>query len=242
MTEERSPTVLVVGGSGVVGQALCLRFSQHRWRVGIHSRTNENLAQALVQSIIQDGGKAKAFRADVTYQEQINTMVERVMEEWQRLDVLVYAVGINIDRLTIRLKPDEWETIIRTNLTGAFYCIKSVAAVFQNQGQGAILIISSLSSIQGGIGQTAYSASKAGLSGLVKSTAIEWGASNIRINAIFPGWHHSWLSQDALSKHDFSTQVLGRSPQISEVTNLAYHLAESHDISGQVFNFDNRII
>ena len=241
MTDNTAPTVLVVGGSGVIGRALGRCFAQHHWSVGIHFQTHEDLAQSLVQSIIQDHGQAKAFRADVTDIDEVYAMVERVMKEWGRLDVLVDAAGLNIDGLTIRLQPDQWNKIILTNLTGAFHCLKSAANIFHHQGYGSILLIGSLSGTQGGSGQTAYSASKAGLSGLVKSAAKEWGASNIRINAIFPGWHLSPLSETTLSSHDFSNQVLGHSPRLTEVANLAFHLATSHDISGQIFNLDNRI-
>ena len=241
VTEEPIPTVLVIGGSGVIGQALAGHFRQQQWRVGVHYHTKATQALQFAQHLSQGKGASDTFQADIGNSEEVDRLMKRVEVTWPRLDVLVYAVGINTNKLTIQLHPEEWNRIIHTNLTGAFHCLKSIAPTFHRQGYGSVLIIGSLSGTQGTPGQTAYAASKAGLVGLVKSTAKEWGTSKIRVNGVFPGWHPSPLTGEVLSKHDYSDQVLGHSPHLTEVARLAFYLATTPGISGQIFNLDNRI-
>ncbi len=241
-TDHSTPTVLVLGGSGVIGSAVCLRFAQHGWNVGIHYHTNHSSADDTLQKIEQLGRQGRSFQADMSDSGQIHALFDHVQTAWPGLDALVWSVGQTVNRLTIRITPSEWEYILRTNLTGLFLCLQKGMPLFSEQYGGAVTVMSSLSSAWAGAGQTAYAACKAGALGLVKSAAQEFGNANVRINAVFPGWHQSPLAGDAFPHPGhLHNHVLGRTPSLDEVTDFIYRLTTTQDISGQVYNMDNRI-
>ena len=237
-----APTVLVLGGSGIIGSAVCLRFAQHGWNVGVHYHANRHSAADVLQTIEQLGQRGQAIQADVSESSQIHALFDRVQTTWAGLDALVWAVGHTVNRLTIRMTPAEWERMLHVNLTGLFVCLQKGMRLFSEPRGGAMTIISSLSSTRGGAGQTGYAACKAGALGLVKSAAREFGNANVRVNAVFPGWHQSPLAGDAFSDSNrLRVQLLGRTPSLEEVTEFIYRLTTARDLSGQVYNLDNRI-
>lgn len=237
-----TPTVLVIGGSGVIGRAISLRFAEERWRVGVHYRTRRSETEETIRLAQELGGEAKAFQADVRDFQQVHHMVQALMQEWDRLDVLVCAAGKIVNTLAVRLSPENWEEVIHTNLTGVFFCLKACGPILLSQGEGSIIVIGSLASMQGTTGQTAYAASKAGLLGLVKTAAREWGPGNIRVNAIFPGWHQSTLSGESFpNTSNLGNHILGRTSDLKEVANSVYQIARLRDVTGQIFNLDSRI-
>ncbi|TLY30265.1 MAG: SDR family oxidoreductase [Nitrospirae bacterium] len=237
------PTVLVTGGSRGIGQAICLEFGHAGWRVGVHYRERKDDAARTAATVTAQGGEGLLYQADIGDARQVDAMVQEFVSRWGRLDVLVCNAGQATSRLVLRLRPDEWKAVIKTNLTGTFHCLKAAANHMLAQGDGSVIVVSSFAGMQGGAGQSAYAASKAGLLGLVKTAAREWGCSNVRVNAVFPGWHRTELSAPALSRDlRMKDHVLGRSPDLNEVARSVYHLAQLKDISGQVWNLDSRII
>lgn len=248
-----TPAVLVLGGSGVIGSAVCLRFAQHGWNVGVHYHTNHRSAGDVLQHIERLGRQGRSFQADMRDARQIHALFDHVRTAWSGLDAFVWSVGHTVNRLTIRLTPSEWEHMLRINLTGLFLCLQQGLPLFSEQHGGAVTVIGSLSGVRAGAGQAAYAACKAGVLGLVKSAAREFGAANIRINAVFPGWHRSPLAGDAFPEtlenldnpeargNDLQAQVLGRTPSLDDVTECIYRLTTAQDLSGQVYNMDNRI-
>jgi 3-oxoacyl-[acyl-carrier protein] reductase len=172
----------------------------------------------------------------------IQKLFQSFLQDHRTLTVLVWAIGISISKLLIQTTPAEWEQTIQTNLTGAFLVLKEAGPIFKTQRDGAVVLIGSLSGEHGMPGQIAYAASKAGLMGLMQTTAREWGPWDIRVNAIFPGWHYSPLSaskrEPALSKQ---THLLNRTPFLNSVAVNVYHLASTQEISGQIWNLDSRI-
>ena len=236
------PTVLVMGGSGVIGTAICSRFAEANWLVGVHYNQHQPYDQEACSHLHQRQKNQALFQADVRDPIQVKHMVDQFMSQWEKLDVLIWAVGQTSNDVTRRLTTGQWDNINQTNLTGLFYCLQALSPIFQNQKTGSVLIVSSLASTQGTIGQTAYAASKAGVLGLMRSVAQEWGASNIRVNAVFPGWHQSPLSGDAFpNPNSCPDHLLGRTPNLQSIANLIFYLANAQDISGQIFNLDNRI-
>ena len=240
--KSRPRTVLIMGGSGVIGGAICQRFAEAQWKVGIHYYRNETSARKLCQEIQKQGKESSLFQADVRNQHQTTHLLKQFLHRWERLDALIWAVGHAISTLTVRISPEEWDELIQTNLTSLFFCLQSIGPLLQAQKSGSFLVISSLASMKGATGQAAYAASKAGVLGLVRSVAQEWGTDNIRVNAVFPGWHRSALTGEAFPPpeacHD---HLLGRTPNLQETADHIYHLATANDISGQIFNLDSRI-
>lgn len=169
-------------------------------------------------------------------------MIRRCMTRWGRIDVLVCNAGIASSRLLLRTTNQEWATILETNLTGAFHCVKAAGRHMLARREGSIIVISSFAALHGQSGQSAYAATKAGLLGLVKSAAREWGPRNVRINAVLPGWHRTEMSAHAMVEerivHD---HALKRSGDVQAVAQTIYHLARLKDVSGQVWNLDSRI-
>lgn len=241
-----SRTALVTGASRGLGRAIAVGFGQAGYRVGVNYRTGAAEAEESVRTVDaagrMSGGSAFAYPADVRDAKDVSTMVARVMDRWGRLDVLVCNAAVTEDDLVIRLSDETWDRIVATTLTGAFHCLQSAGAVMRAQGTGAIILIGSFSALQGRAGQAPYAAAKAGLVGLMKTAAREWGPSNIRVNMVLPGWHATALTgfRDDPAPAPFGP-VLGHGTTMEEVARFIVDLTAMPDVSGQIFNLDSRI-
>ncbi len=235
--------MLVMGGSGVIGRAICLRFAEDKWTVGVHYHRNAISAQNVCQQIQEQERENFSVQANVQVQHQIENILNQCIDRWGRLDALIWAVGQTANTVTIRITPEQWDELIQINLTSLFFCLQTVGPILQAQKSGSILVVSSLASIKGTTGQAAYATAKAGVLGLVRSVAQEWGIDNIRVNAVFPGWHQSSLTGKAFpaTAEECHDHLLGRTPNLQETADHIYHLATAKDISGQIFNLDSRI-
>lgn len=238
-----SPTVLVTGGSRGIGRAICLEFGRAGWRVGVHYREREKEADQTAAAVRRDGGQAVTCRADIRDSGQVCAMLTDLVAHWGQLNVLVCNAGVASGHLLLRMNPEEWNVVLETNLTGTFNCVKAAGAQMLSQREGSVIVVGSFAAFHGQPGQAAYAASKAGLLGLVKTAAREWGSSNIRINAVLPGWHLTDMSGSAMhDDHILEDHVLGRSPDLRAVARTIYHLTLLEDVSGQVWNLDSRIL
>ena len=235
-------TVMVYGASGVIGGAIATAFGQQGWKVGIHYHQHQSAAIETAATVKKAGGQGYLYRADVTNSSQVRDTLQDFIQSHGSLNVVVWAVGVGSSTLLIKTSPDDWTRILQTNLTGAYYMLRAIAPIFEQQKDGAVILVGSLSGEQGIEGQAAYAASKAGLIGLMRSTAQEWGAFNIRVNVIYPGWHLSPLSEPGWhSAMDHHIHTLHRTPSLKNVGTAVYRLALSPDTSGQVWNLDSRI-
>jgi 3-oxoacyl-[acyl-carrier protein] reductase len=194
--------------------------------------------------MIKDGGgEAALYRAEVRHAGQVQAMVQDFLASWERLDVLVCNAGQAESGLVVRLRPEQWTSTIETNLTGTFHCLRAVGPVMLARREGSVLVATSFAGLQGRAGQAAYAASKAGLLGLIKSVAREWGPYNVRINAVCPGWHQTGLSEASFPGSDeLADHVLGRFVDLESVARSVCHLALLREASGQVWNLDSRIL
>jgi len=242
MPSPQASTVMIFGGSGTIGRAIAQEFGRQRWSVGIHYHHNQSSAEETADAIIQVDGEARIFQADVGDPSKIKKLFQSFSQDYRSLNLLVWAVGVAPSNLLAKTTPEEWTHTLHTNLSGAFHVLREAGTIFERQRDGAVVLIGSLSGEHGQTGQSAYAASKAGLIGLMQTTAQEWGSWNIRVNAIFPGWHVSPLSTSGMDTAlAQQTHALNRTPSLEHVAKNVYHLALAKDVSGQVWNLDSRI-
>src|SRR5260221_3246851 len=186
----KDKVALVTGASQGIGRDTALALAEAGAKVAVAARTEEKLA-TLVSEIVAAGGEAFAVKMDVADAEQVKTGFKQVLEKFGRLDILVNNAAITRDGLAIRMKADDWEAVLRTNLTGAHLCIQQALSTMMKARAGRIINISSVVAESGNAGQANYVAAKAGIIGLTKAIAIEIASRNITVNAVAPGFVES---------------------------------------------------
>ncbi len=187
--------VVVTGGSRGIGRAVAVQAGALGAQVVVNYQANEAAAQSVVEHIVGAGGRAIAVRANIAVSDEVNQMFQTMKEQFGRVDVLVNNAGITRDKLVMRLTDEDWDSVINTNLGGAFRCCRAVAPMMLKQKGGVIVNIGSVIGTVGAAGQANYSAAKAGLVGLTKSLARELGSRNIRVNAVCPGFIDTDMTQ-----------------------------------------------
>ena len=186
----RDKVAVVTGASQGIGRDTAQALAGAGAKVAVAARNEEKLAE-LVQEITAKGGEAFAVKMDVADIDQIKTGFKSILEKFGKIDILVNNAAITRDGLAIRMKPDDWDAVIRTNLTGAHFCIQQVLSTMMKARAGRIINISSVVAESGNAGQANYVAAKAGIIGLTKAIAIEIASRNITVNAVAPGFVES---------------------------------------------------
>jgi 3-oxoacyl-[acyl-carrier protein] reductase len=180
-------TALITGASRGIGKACALAMAVGGHRVALAARSQEKLEE-VAEAVRQTGGEPFAVEMDLASRDSIAAGFKKVAQEFGRVDILVNNAGITKDGLAIRMKQADWELVLQTNLSGAFYAIQQVLPGMMREEWGRIVNISSVVGETGNPGQANYVASKAGLIGLTKSLAREMGSRNITVNAVAPGF------------------------------------------------------
>jgi 3-oxoacyl-[acyl-carrier protein] reductase len=189
------------------------------------------------------GGEGALYQADIRSSHETEALMAAIQQRRGRLDVVLCNAGTAGGQLVVTCPEEEWQRIIDTNLTGTYHCMKAAARFMMTPGGGSIMVIGSYAGLQGTSGQGAYAASKAGLTGLVKTAAREWGPHNIRVNVVCPGWQATGLAGDAFfSAQRLDDHVLERASNLEAVAGTICRLAQLSDVSGQVWNLDSRIL
>ena len=179
---------LVTGASKGIGKACALRLARDGYTVVVNYSSSDEAAQQTLDQIKAEGGDGMIYKANVADLSQVKVMVREVFKAYGRIDVLVNNAGITRDGLLMRMKEEDWDAVITTNLKGVFNCTKAAIKYMMKQRSGSIVNISSIVGVMGNAGQANYCAAKAGVIGFTKATAKEVAARGIRVNAIAPGF------------------------------------------------------
>jgi 3-oxoacyl-[acyl-carrier protein] reductase len=182
----KDKVAIVTGASRGIGEAIARKFCQQGADVMLCSRSAESVA-TIAESLSAEAGNARSTQADISNKADVEALVDLTVKEFDRVDILVNNAGITRDTLFMRLKDEDWDAVIQTNLTGTAYCMRAVTRPMMRQRGGRIINISSVVGVAGNAGQANYAASKAGIIGLTKSVAKEVGSRGITVNAITPG-------------------------------------------------------
>jgi 3-oxoacyl-[acyl-carrier protein] reductase len=217
-----------------------LRCGHAGWRVVVHCRARRAEAEAVAKAIIEVGGRALVLHADVTSPRPLPQVVEQTVTHWDRIDAWVNNAGVVDDRLLVSTPEDAWDRVIATDLTAAWRAIQAVAPVMRRQGGGTVLNVASIAALQGRRGQSAYSAAKAGLIALTRTTALELGPDNIRVNAVCP----PVLDTESVGPHAESLrtrQLMAGTVSLDSAAETVFSILTLPWITGQTIVMDSRI-
>ncbi len=236
----KDKVAVVTGASQGIGRETALALAEAGAKVVVAARNEEKLA-ALVSEIAASGGEAFALKMDVADAEQVRAGFKQVVEKFGRLDILVNNAAVTRDGLAMRMKKDDWDAVLRTNLTGAHLCIQQALPTMMKARAGRIINMSSVVAQSGNAGQANYVAAKAGLIGLTKAIAIEISSRGVTVNAVAPGFIATPMT-DVLPdkvKEELKVRIpLGRMGSARDVASAIVFLAsdEAGYITGHVLN------
>ncbi len=239
----KGKTAVVTGGSRGIGKAIALKLAQEGADVAILYAGNEAAAQETCSLIGQSGVTAKAYRCDVADDRQTKETVDAILADFGGIDILVNNAGVVRDGLILSMKEEDFDTVVNTNLKGAFHMIKHTYRHFMKKRSGRIINITSVSGVTGNAGQANYSSAKAGLIGLTKSTAKELAARNVTCNAIAPGFIDTDMTAalaDKVREAAVEAIPLKRMGTPGDIAALAAFLAgdEAGYLTGEVIKMD----
>lgn len=238
----KEKVALVTGASSGIGKAIALALAKEGAIIAINYYPGNSADADEVVKYIQDmGGQAMAVAADISKATDVDEMVSKVISEMSKVDILVNNAGITRDTLIMRMKEEDWDAVLNTNLKGSFLCTKAVIRPMMKQRAGRIINIASVVGVTGNAGQANYSAAKAGLIGLTKTTAKELASRGITVNAVAPGFIATNMT-DVLSE-EVKENLLGVIPmgklgQPEDIANAVVFLASDNAqyITGQTIN------
>lgn len=234
---------LVTGAGRGIGRTIAVRFAREGASLVAADLDAKN-AETTAAQIVAAGGKAQSRAVDVGVEEQVEELVAATVRDWARIDLLVNVAGVGLTRLFLNTTLEQWEHVLRVNLTGCFLCSRAVARVMSERRSGKIINIASLSGQRGGTGRAAYGASKAGVSMLTKVMAVELARYGITVNEIAPGpvnTEMTAVTHDEATRKAYQRLIpMGRYAERDEIADAAVFLASSEAdfITGQTLNVD----
>ena len=245
--EEERRVVLVTGGSRGIGKETAKVYAENGYDVAINYVSDKTDVEGIKKEFQDMGVKCLMVKADVSNEEDVNNMVEKVISEFGKIDVLVNNAGITKDTLLMRMSKDDFDKVIDINLKGTFLVTKAVTKYMMKKRNGSIINLASVVGVVGNSGQSNYSASKAGIIGFTKSVAKELASRNIRANAVAPGFIETDMTNVLKDdvKENIGNQIpLKRMGTAKEVAEVIYFLGteKSSYITGQVINIDGGMV
>ena len=234
-------TAIITGASRGIGKGIALTFAKHGANIAFTYLSSEEKAKALAEELSAFGVKAKGFKSDASKFEAAQDLADQVMETFGSIDVLVNNAGITKDNLLMRMSEEDFDTVMEVNMKSIFNLTKAILRPMLKQRSGSIINMSSVVGVKGNAGQANYSASKAGIIGFSKSTALELGSRNIRCNVIAPGFIETEMTaklDENIVKGWTDSIPLKRGGTPEDIANATVFLASdmSAYISGQVLN------
>src|SRR5690625_1172191 len=238
---------LVTGASRGIGRAIALELARHGANVAINYAGNKTSARSVVTEIENMNRKSFHIQADVANESEVKQMVKQTNDTFGSIDILVNNAGITKDNLLMRMKEEEFDQVINTNLKGVFLCMKTVARFMMKQRQGKIVNVASIVGVRGNPGQANYVAAKSGVIGMTKSTAQELASRNIHVNAVAPGFIATDMT-DVLTDEQRETILsmvpLARLGNPEDVAKVVRFLASSDSdyMTGQTLHIDGGMV
>ena len=238
---------LVTGASRGIGRAIALRLAGEGAKVAINYAGNMTKAEAVKAEIEQNGGEAILVQADVADSSAVEAMVAKVTEVFGQIDILVNNAGITRDGLLMRMKEEDFDAVVNTNLKGVFHCTKTVSKLMMKKRSGRIINMASVVGIMGNAGQTNYAAAKAGVIGFSKSAAKELAARGITVNVVAPGFIDTDMTAAMTDKAKELTLTgipMKKMGTPEDVANAVLFLASdcASYITGQTVNVDGGMV
>lgn len=233
---------IITGGSRGIGEAIAKKLASNGANVAFTFVSSEEKAKSVEQALTENGIKAKGYKSNAASFADCETLVNDVMKEFGKIDILINNAGISKDNLLLRMSEEQWNDVIHTNLNSVFNMTKQVIRPMMKARVGSIINMSSIIGIRGNAGQSSYAASKAGIIGFTKSIAAELGSRNIRCNAIAPGFVETdmthYLKEGEAAAGFLEKIPLGRFGQAEEIANVTLFLASelSSYVTGQVIS------
>lgn len=247
MRKLEGKVAVVTGASRGIGRAIALKLADEGAKVVVNYSGSQAKAEEVVGIIQENGGEAIALQASVSKTEEVTALMDAAVKTFGSLDILVNNAGITRDNLLMRMKEDEWDDVLDTNLKGVFLCTKAVTRQMMKQRAGRIINISSIVGVAGNAGQANYVAAKAGVIGLTKTTAKELASRNILVNAIAPGFIETEMTEQLPEdiKQGMLTQIpLAKLGQPEDIAKAVAFLAsqDANYMTGQTLHIDGGMV
>lgn len=239
----KNKIALITGAGRGIGRAIAIALVKEGAEVVINYNGSEERAKEVKQTIEENGGKASIYKCNVSDFVACEAMIKDIVKEYGHLDILVNNAGITKDGLIMKMKEEDFDSVLNVNLKGTFNTIRHSARQMLKQRSGKIINISSVSGILGNVGQANYAASKAGVIGLTKTMARELGSRGITVNAIAPGFVDTEMTEvlsEEIRENACKQIILGRFGKPEDIANTAVFLAsdKADYITGQVISVD----
>ncbi|MGY4794400.1 3-oxoacyl-[acyl-carrier-protein] reductase [Lysinibacillus sp. FSL K6-0057] len=247
MRKLEGKVAVVTGASRGIGRAIALKLADEGAKVVVNYSGSQAKAEEVVAMIQENGGEAIAVQASVSKTEEVTALMDAAVKTFGSLDILVNNAGITRDNLIMRMKEDEWDDVLDTNLKGVFLCTKAVTRQMMKQRAGRIINISSIVGVAGNAGQANYVAAKAGVIGLTKTTAKELASRHILVNAIAPGFIETEMTEQLPEdiKQGMLTQIpLAKLGQPEDIAKAVAFLAsdDANYMTGQTLHIDGGMV
>jgi 3-oxoacyl-[acyl-carrier protein] reductase len=237
-------TALVTGGSGEIGQAICLRLAKEGHHIIVHSNTNIETANSIVATIIQSGGSAQSIYFDITNHQQCTQKITQLLSQ-NPIQILVHNAGIHDDAPMAGMSKEQWSSVVDVSLNGFFNVTQPLLLAMMKPRWGRIIAIGSIAGIMGNRGQANYAAAKSGLHGACKSLSHEIASRGITVNVIAPGIIDTKMTHNTFPKALIDKLVpTKRAGKVSEVAALTHFLSsdDAAYITGQVISINGGMV